>query len=208
MHESLMERIAELEAQLKQRDAKIKELTKERNEAYELVVEMGEHTKDHDRVIEQWIEVFEMQQDDRGKWIFDPEYSEWWDKDARLHDEYMKLIQKWNKLVPRYNAMVNPKPIGRPLAASDAQQKDVLKRRKAGASLRTIAAATSLSVRTVRSILAQKKRTNKLRRMEFDRHRAVAYRARLRSRDSLPQRITEQLKAGAELVKAAKGIGR
>jgi hypothetical protein len=198
----------ELTAELKQCQTKIKELTKERDEAQKLVDEMREHTEDHDRLIDQWIEVFEMQKGESGKWIFDPGYLQWWDEDTRLHGEYMKLIKDWNKFVTRYNATVNPKPIGRPLAASEAQQKDVLKRRKAGASLRALAEATSLSVRTVRSILAQKKRTNKLRRIEFDRQRAAAYRARLRGRNALPQQITEHLKAGAELIKAAKGIGR
>jgi hypothetical protein len=66
----------------------------------------------------------------------------------------------------------------------------------------------SLSVRTVRSILAKKQHVNKLRRMEFDRLRAAAYRARLKSRERLPQLITEQLKNGATLVKTAKGLGR
>src|SRR6516165_6592311 len=60
------DRIAELEAELKQRDAKIKELTTERDEAQELVDRMREHVADADRMIEQWIEAFDMMQDEKG----------------------------------------------------------------------------------------------------------------------------------------------
>jgi DNA-binding NarL/FixJ family response regulator len=50
---------------------------------------------------------------------------------------------------------VAPKGIGRPLAASEAQQRQVLVMRKEGKSLRTIAAKTSLSPRTVRTIVGK-----------------------------------------------------
>ena len=42
----------------------------------------------------------------------------------------------------------------------------------------------------------------------FDRLRAADYRARKKGRDRLPQQINEQLKTGAKLVRAAKGLGR
>jgi hypothetical protein len=202
------DRIAELETELKQCQAKIKELTAERDEAVALVDRMREHTEDHNRLIEQWIEVFEMQQDDRGTWVFDPSQSKLWDEYETLLIEHNKVIQDWNKFTRKYIAVVKPRPVGRPLAASAAQQADVLKRRKAKQSLRTIAAATSLSLRTVQTIVAQKKRTNEVRRKEYARHRAAAYRTRKKGRDRLPQAINEQLKIGAALVKAAKGLGR
>ena len=107
-------------------------------------------------------------------------------------------MRQWNKFVPEYNARIRPREMGRPLAASDVQQADVRRRRKAGARLRVIAAAISLSLRTVRSIIDRAagtgragKRTNELRRKEFDRLRAAAYRARKRDRDSLPDQIAE-----------------
>jgi hypothetical protein len=168
----------------------------------------GIRTEDHDRLIEQWIDVFEMPQDEHGTWIFDRQQSKLWEAYNDLLKRHRALVGRWNKFVTQYNATVNPRPIGRPLAASQTQQAEVLKRRKAGASLREIAAAMSLSVRTVRSILAKKQHVNKLRRMEFERLRAAAYRARLKSRERLPQLITEQLKNGATLVKTAKGLGR
>ena len=105
--------------------------------------------------------------------------------------------------------------MGRPLAASAAQQADVLKQHKSGKSLRTIATATLLSLRTVRTIVDRtngsgraSKRTNELRRREFDRLRAAAYRVRKANRDRLPEQISELQKTGEALLKAAKGLGR
>jgi hypothetical protein len=60
---------------------------------------------------------------------------------------------RWNKLVPEYNAVVAPRDIGRPVAASDAQQTEVMVLHKAGKSLRWIAGATGLGLRTVRTIV-------------------------------------------------------
>jgi hypothetical protein len=131
-----------------------------------------------------------------------------WTTPAELLEQHCKLIGRWNRFVGQYNTVIKPRPVGRPIAASAAQQASVLKRRKAKDSLRTIAVATSLSLRTVRTIIAQKKRTAALRRHEFDRHRAAAYRARKKGRDRQPQQLEEQIKTRAQLVKAAKGIGR
>ncbi len=101
----------------------------------------------------------------------------------------------------------------RPLQASQAQIKEVHKLRKAGASLRAIAAQTGLGLRTVRTIVdtdagtgRTANRTNLLRKREFDRLRAAEYRSRKRVRDGLPKRITETRKRGEELIKAAKGL--
>jgi hypothetical protein len=202
-------------AELKHRDAKIKELTAERDAAQELVNQMREQVEDANQLIEQWIEAFHMTQNEKGLWCMDREQSEFFQHYDVLWSENHRLIRQWNKFVGEYNAVVSPRERGRPLAASKAQQADVLKRHKARASLRAIAAATSLSLRTVRTIVEKaggrdrtSKRTNDVRRKEFDRLRAADYRARKKSRDRLPQQIGEQLKTGAELVKAAKGLGR
>jgi hypothetical protein len=176
---------------------------------------MREHVDDANQVIEQWIEVFEMQQDERGDWLFDPAQSKLWEDHIALFKQHQELIRRWNKFVGEYNVRVSPRERGRPLAASEAQQANVLKRRKAGESLRTIAAATSLSFRTARTIVEKaegrdrtSKRTNEIRRKEFDRRRASAFRARKKSRDRLPQQINEQLKTGAALMRTAKGLDR
>jgi hypothetical protein len=150
-----------------------------------------------------------------GLWCVDREHSEFFQHYDVLWDENQRLVRQWNKFVPEYNSIVSPRERGRPLAASKAQQADVLRRHKRRASLRAIAAATSLSLRTVRTIVEKAegrgragKRTNEVRRKEFDRLRAAGYRARKKTRDRLPLAISEQLKTGAALVKAAKGLGR
>lgn len=208
------ERTAELEAELQRRDAKIKELQTELGEAQDLVDRMREHVEDSNQLTEQWIDVFEMQQDEHGHWLFDPAQSKLWERHDTLLKEHQSLIRQWNKFVGEYNARVAPRERGRPLAASAAQQADVLKRRKARSSLREIAAASSLSLRTVRTIIEKAqgkdrttKRTNALRKMDLNRLRAAAYRARKAARDRLPKAIEERLQTGAALIKAAKGLG-
>jgi hypothetical protein len=130
-------------------------------------------------------------------------------------EQNQELIQKWNRFVPRYNATIAPQDIGRPLAASEAQCAQVRQLRKEGKSLRFIAEATSLGLRTVRTIIdkpAGKDRTSKakgaLRRRELDKARMATWRARKRVRDALPKRITDHEKKAAELIKAAKGLGK
>jgi DNA-binding CsgD family transcriptional regulator len=208
------DRLAELEATLQQREEKIKELTAECDEAQELVDRLRDEAEANMEMIEQWAEVFEMQQDDRGVWIFDPTQSKLWEDHLALLGEHQKLIRQWNKFVGEYNRQVAPRERGRPLAASAAQQADVLKRRKAGASLRAIAKAMSLSLQSVRTIVDKTqikdrtaKRANVVRRMQFDRLRAAGFRARKAARDRLPEAIDERLKTDAALVKAAKGLG-
>jgi hypothetical protein len=88
------------------------------------------------------IDMFEMQRNEHGKWLFDRAQSELWERHAALIKEHQSLIRRWNKFVGEYNARIAPRERGRPLGANTAQQADVLKRRKAGASLRTIAKAT------------------------------------------------------------------
>ena len=101
-----------------------------------------------------------------------------------------------------------PQARGRPIAASEAQIEAVKKGRKAGLSLRAVAAATGLGLATVRTVLKGTKRAKDQRRREFDKLRAARYRARQKTRDRLPAQIAEVQKTGAALIKAAKGLGR
>ena len=205
-------RIEELEADLRYRDDQIKELRQERNSAVDLVAEMREHVQDSNALIDSWIEVFKMEQDDDGLWMFKPMAAV--DDYNALHEDREKLVRQWNKFVGDYNATVAPRGLGRPLQASDAQVKEVRKLRKAGGSLRGIAEQTGLGLSTVRTIIGKdsgtdraSKRTNLLRKREVDRLRAAEYRVRKRARDQLPKRITEIQKRGEALIKAAKGLG-
>lgn len=209
------ERIAELEDELRRRDEKIKELTSELAEARELVDAMRDHVRDERQARLEWVSVFQMHQDQAGTWEFDSKQSDLWTEHGDLWDKHSALLAKWNKFVGEYNSTVLSRDIGRPLAASEAQQRDVKKRHKAGESIRKIALATSLGMRTVRTIIEKAKgstrgakRDAKVRRQEFDRIRAAEYRQRKRSRDAMPKQIAGLEKTADALLKQAKGLGR
>ncbi len=210
--DKLKGRIEEFEADLQHRDDQIKELRKDNSRAFDLVAEMREQVEDGNALIDSWIEVFKMEQNDDGVWMFQPMAAV--DDFNALYEDREKLVRQWNKFIGDYNRTVAPRGLGRPLQASDAQVKEVRKLRKAKASLRVIAEQTGLGLRTVRTIIGKdagtdrtSKRTNHLRKREVDRLKAAEYRVRKRARDSLPKRITEIQKRGEALVKAAKGLG-
>ncbi len=207
----LKARIDELEVDLRQRDEQIKEQRDERRRAVDLVDEMREHVEDSNALIDSWIEVFQMEQNDDGTWIYKPSAAV--DDFNALFEKHEKMVRQWNKFVGDYNSTVAPRGLGRPLEASDAQVQNVLRLRKAKNSLRAIAEQTGLGLRTVRTIVDKDastgrigKRTNLLRKREIDRLRVAEHRSRKRIRDHLPKRITETRKRGDELIKAAKGL--
>ena len=105
--------------------------------------------------------------------------------------------------------------VGRPLLASEAQTKEALRCHKRGISLREIAKGLSLSLRTVRTIVAKAEGTDPashrhglLRKREFDRLRAAEYRRRKKAADALPKQVTKLRKQGDALIKKTKGLGR
>jgi len=147
---TLQQRIGELEDELKQRDARIRELRADLNKAEALVSEEREHVEDADRLIDSWIEAFDMTLDDQtGKWTFAP----WVDNAVAARDAYNGLVKKWNRHVTTFNNTVVRRNVGRPLAASEAQVAMVRKLSKAGKSLRAIQEETSLGFQTVRTII-------------------------------------------------------
>jgi hypothetical protein len=187
-------RIADLENEIKHRDRRILELKREVDEAQTLIAEMREQVQDCNDLIDRWIEAFDMTLNDKGTYALAP----WVAKLESYLDKYNALVAQWNRMVPKYNAAVVAQGIGRPLAASEAQQRQVLAMRKEGKSIRAIAAKTSLSLRTVRTIVGEAegtdrttKRTNELRKLELNRANMAAYRARKRTPDALPKQITE-----------------
>jgi hypothetical protein len=122
------------------------------------------------------------------------------------------VLREWNRFVPKYNAIVRAQSVGRPLAASDAQQHQVIKLRKAGKSLRGIVGETGLGIRTVRTIIGKTDGTdrttahrNELRKIELNRAAMAAYRARKRTRDTLEKRINKLLEGGQALLRRARG---
>ena len=60
--------------------------------------------------------------------------------------------------------LIQVRTVGRPLAATDAQQAQILRLREAGKSLRAIAAATGLSLRAVHTIVSKGKGTDRTSR--------------------------------------------
>ncbi len=197
-------RIGQLEDELKQRDRRIDELKREVDKLEAKNEEMREHVQTSNEMTEQWIEAFEMVLGDDGKWSWNGFVTAY----ENMFEEWVALKAKWNKFVPKYNAVIAPRGIGRPLAASGAQQRQVMALHKNGKSLRSIVKATNLGLSTVRTIIGKAngtdrstKRTNELRRLELNRGNMAAYRARKRTRDALPKKISEFLERGRELVK-------
>ena len=202
------DRIAELEDELKQRDARNKELRADLNKAEQLIGEMREQVEDASKLIDSWIEAFEMVLGDDGKYTT----AEWTKDCEAYHDRYVALLKKWNKFVPDYNAVVLKRNVGRPLAASEAQVVQVRKLHKRGVSLRGIVDETSLGLRTVRTIVDQgdgRDRTTMkhLERIDPERKLEASWRARQRTRDALPKQVQAVIETGNELVKEA-GLGR
>jgi hypothetical protein len=121
--------------------------------------------------------------------------------------------RRWNKYLPVINR--EPRNVGRPLAASEAQVVQVRKLRKAGRSLRHIAEDTSLSVDTVRTIVGKMngndrtttKHRQRLERID-ERQRLVKWKRQRRTGDALPRRVQRVVEEGRALVKEAKGLGR
>jgi hypothetical protein len=209
-HHRPPDRLAELEDELKQRDARIKELRADLDKAEALISEQREWMEDRQALLDSWIEGFEMVLNEDGKRDWGP----FIDRHNELVDKYNALVRDWNRFIPDYNATVRPRNVGRPLAASDAQRATVLAMRKRGLPLRGIADETSLGLRTVRTIVEQKdgrdrttvKYRKQLERIDPDRKLDASRRARKRVRDALPKRINETLKRGRELIQAAKGL--
>ena len=151
-------RIAELEDELKRRNARIRELRADLDKADTLASEM------RNAHIESWIEGFEMTLNANNEWERNRSFierDEWFKK-------YQELVRKWNRSFierdewfEKYQALVRPRNVGRPLAASEVQVAEVLRLHKAGGSLRGIADDTSLGLATVRTIVGQKNGTGR-----------------------------------------------
>lgn len=201
-------RIRELEDALKAAERRSAEIKAERDEAYRITEEINENLDDSAALIERWIEAFNMQLGDDGKWRFQEHAHDLYDA---LLEKHRDLVSRWNRFVPKYNAIVQPRTAGRPLDASDAQCALVRKLRKRNVSLRDIAEQTSLGLRTVRTIIDRENRTDRgtIKRFEkFDPMNPafLAAKTRKRTRDALPDRINKLQAQTAALKKAAKGL--
>jgi len=202
-------RIEQLKDELKIKTQRIEELRGEIDEQRDLIRRFEEHADDYTNCLESWKETFGMVMTEDGMWTWKP----FWDEQAELVDDYNKLVVKWNKYLPLING--RPRPVGRPLAASEAQVAQVLKLRKGGRSLREIVEDTSLGLNTVRTIVAQKNGTDRTTKGHRDRLERIDARSRMaswkrqkRTGDALPKRVQTVIEEGQALRQEAKGLGR
>jgi hypothetical protein len=179
------------------------------DEQRDLISRLREHAEDYCNCIESWKETFGMTMTESGGWIWAP----FWEKHIKLMDDYNDLVRDWNKYLPRING--EPRNVGRPLEATEAQVAEVLRLRKAGRSLRGIVDDTGLALHTVRTIVAKsngsdrttKKHRQRLERIELG-QRFAGWKRQRRTGDALPRRAQRVVEAGRKLVKEAKGLGR
>jgi len=145
---------------------------------------------------------------ENGQWTWEPFWKENWE----LVDKYNELVKRWNRNVAAFAGLQD---VGRPLAASDAQVAAVTKLHKQGKSLRAIVDETSLSFRTVRTIVernqgtdrATKARRQKIERIGIDKFQRAHWRRQKRDGDALPKRVADVIETGKALVTEAKGLG-
>jgi hypothetical protein len=200
-------RVADLEDQLKERDRRLADLKRDLDVERDLTQRLDEHLRDASDMIEQWKQAFDMVLNEEGLWVWDSSFAQ----GEQWLQKYQALLREWNAFVPDYNAVVRPRNVGRPLAASEAQCDQVRKLRKAGASLRGIAEETNLTLTTVRTIVDQAdgvdRTTRKhLARIDPDRAAERQWRSKSQGRKVLPKRIAAWEETAAELRKEVKGL--
>jgi hypothetical protein len=190
-------RVGDLEDELKRRNAWIAELKDEVDELRETQDRLREHIEESRAITENWCETFDMELTDDG-WTWKP----FWEEYDRHIRDYNALLAMYNALVRDWNAHIayakSTRNVGRPLAASPAQVRRVLKLRKGGVdldgfvdetmglngfeasklarkynrpplSLREIAEETSLGLNTVGTIIARAQRTDRTSRKHLAR---------------------------------------
>lgn len=191
---------------------RVEQLVDELGQMRNLVTAMREHVEKADaqieksnEIIRRRIEDFEMMVTDNGR--------EWKDglidRYNNLTTEYNKLVKKWNRYVVSLKAV---RPTGRPLQASESQQAQVRKLRKAGLILRDIALETNLSIQTVRTITSRKedvdqpnKKRSELRKNKLSCQRTISWRPGERTRDTLAHQI-KVLQDGEDLLKDSRDL--
>jgi chromosome segregation ATPase len=204
------DRIMQLEDDLKIALQRVDEMREERDEANATVAKALEHLQEHREIMERWRMIFHMIEVSPGKWEWETDH--WLADYNRLFDENRRLVSENYKLWCR----IVPGDIGRPLAASEAQCEQVLKLRKEGTPLRLIVDETGLGLQTVRTIIGRETRSDrttvKRKRKHMpeppDKAAVASHKASKRTFEALPRQVAKHLEAGAELIKAAKGLGR
>ena len=90
---------------------------------------MEEHTQERDEYLETFISTFNMELNAENCWTWGSYITDHNDLVGRFNN----LIDRHNKLVRDFNQYaVTPQPVGRPIAASEQQQAQIIKHHKAG----------------------------------------------------------------------------
>jgi hypothetical protein len=196
--------IGELEDEIKLLKQRNEELRKEIDDQREQITELREYTQDFVNCLESFRDTFGMVETD-GRWTWEP----FWNEHKQLVADYNALVRRWNKYLPLINR--EPRNVGRPLAASEAQVAEVHKLRKAGRSLRGIAEDTGLGLDTVRTIvdkISGKDRTTKKHRDQVERidlrPQMATWKRQHRTGDALPKQVDRVIEQGRELIKQTK----
>jgi hypothetical protein len=151
------QKIADLERELKFRDRRINELKSEIDGLRQAISDMEEWVKERDAYLEEFITTFGLELDNDGFY----RNGDFIRRHQQLFDDYNALVTRQNKLVRRFNANIaSVQPVGRPIAASEAQQDRVLKLHKAK-SPRWIADEMGLSRRTVTTVIEKSDGTDR-----------------------------------------------
>jgi hypothetical protein len=201
----LKQRIADLELELQRKDERIGELRDEVDQGRELVRRMEEHIQERDEYLESFVSTFGMELGDDNCWRWTPFIT----AHNELVDKFNDLIERYNKVVRDFNHYaVVPQPVGRPIAASEAQQAQIVKHHKAGKSARWIAEEMTLSRRTVTTIIDKRDGTDRTMARRRQRLGLESKRKDWRpaAMKRLPKRATAHVEKGRELAKEAKGL--
>jgi hypothetical protein len=206
-------RIKELEDDLKIRDRRIEDLRREIDEMRDLNKRLGENADDYVNTMEAW-QSLDMTTNENGDWTWQP----FWKEHNDLVDRYSNLVQKWNRNVRVFNDTIAKQPVGRPLAASEAQVITVQKLHKKGLSLRGIMDETSLGFATVRTIVGQINSTDRttqkrrerlgLERIVIDKMERARQKRQRRTGNTLPARAQAVAEQGRALAQEVRGLGK
>src|SRR5262249_6743587 len=149
---------ADLERDAKFKDKRVTELKEEVDGLRQTLREMEEWIQERDSYLEEFITTFGLELDGDGYY----RNGDFLQRHQQIFDDYNDLVGRHNKLVRRFNANIaRMQPVGRPLAASDAQQAQILKLHRAGKSSRWIAEEIGLSRRTVTTVVDKREGTDR-----------------------------------------------
>jgi hypothetical protein len=196
--------IADLKRELELKDRRIAELKDEVDGLRDLVRRLEEQAQESDEYLENFVMAFGLVMNDAGKWT----NSEALKEEREFHEQHADLVRRYNKLVGIHNRHIaDIQPVGRPVAADEEEQEEILWRHKRGESARSIAEEMELSRRTVTTVINKSDGTDRSmnqRRQKLGvepRHRDW----RIAAREGMAKRTDADFEKSRELRREAKG---